>query len=171
MVDDDDLTAEKAENAAPAQPAKKIAGKSTMLYAILGVLFLIGCGAGLYFSGVLGEKDVKKGEATAAIDNSDLIFYEVPEILVNLQNDSRRPNFLKINLKLELYEEGDKARLDTVMPRVIDSFQMYLRELRMDDLRGSSGMYRLREELLMRLNQAAHPVKIKDVLFQDMLVQ
>ena len=57
------------------------------------------------------------------------------------------------------------------MPRVIDNFQTYLRELRLDDLKGSAGMYRLREELLVRVNAAAAPAKIKDVLFKEMLVQ
>ncbi|MFX9073467.1 flagellar basal body-associated FliL family protein, partial [Acinetobacter baumannii] len=57
------------------------------------------------------------------------------------------------------------------LPRIIDNFQVYLRELRLDDLKGSAGMYRLREELLLRVNMAAQPVKIKDVLFKEMLVQ
>ena len=57
------------------------------------------------------------------------------------------------------------------MPRVIDNFQTYLRELRIDDLKGSAGMYRLREELLVRVNAAAAPAKITDVLFKEMLVQ
>ena len=40
-----------------------------------------------------------------------------------------------------------------------------------EDLRGSAGMYRLREELLMRVTEAAQPVRVHDVLFQEMLVQ
>ena len=52
-----------------------------------------------------------------------------------------------------------------------DSFQTYLRELRLDDLRGSAGMYRLREELLTRINVAVQPSKVSAVLFKEMLVQ
>ena len=59
----------------------------------------------------------------------------------------------------------------TLSPRIIDNFQVYLRELRVEDLRGSAGIYRLREELLARVNNAVHPTKVKDVLFKDMLVQ
>jgi flagellar FliL protein len=58
-----------------------------------------------------------------------------------------------------------------VAPRVIDQFQTYLREMRVEDLRGSAGIYRLRQELLYRVNIAADPVKVKDVLFQEMLIQ
>jgi len=57
------------------------------------------------------------------------------------------------------------------MPRIIDNFQVYLRELRIDDLKGSAGMYRLREELLTRVNAAAQPAKINAVLFKEMLIQ
>jgi len=57
------------------------------------------------------------------------------------------------------------------MPRIIDNFQVYLRELRLEDLRGSAGMYRLREELLTRVVAAAQPVRVKDVLFKEMLIQ
>ena len=39
-------------------------------------------------------------------------------------------------------------RIEAVMPRIVDNFQIYLRELRLEDLRGSAGIYRLREELL-----------------------
>ena len=57
------------------------------------------------------------------------------------------------------------------MPRIVDNFQVYLRELRLEDLRGSAGLYRLREELLSRVNIAAQPAQVNDVLFKEMLVQ
>ncbi len=53
----------------------------------------------------------------------------------------------------------------------MDNFQVYLRELRIEDLKGSAGMYRLREELLTRVNAAIAPAKVHDVLFKEMLVQ
>ena len=62
-------------------------------------------------------------------------------------------------------------RIAAMMPRIIDNFQIYLRELRVEDLRGSDGIYRLREELLARVNAAVAPVKVTDVLFKEMLVQ
>ncbi len=61
--------------------------------------------------------------------------------------------------------------LDGMMPRIVDSFQIYLRELRVEDLQGSAGLQRLREELLLRVNAAIAPAKARDVLFKEMLVQ
>jgi flagellar FliL protein len=50
-------------------------------------------------------------------------------------------------------------------------FQVYLRELRPADLEGSAGTFRLKEELLRRVNMAVHPAKVDAVLFKELLVQ
>ena len=58
-----------------------------------------------------------------------------------------------------------------LMPRLLDLFQTYLREMRPEELRGSAGTYRLREELIARANIAVAPTRILDVLFPEMIVQ
>jgi flagellar FliL protein len=57
------------------------------------------------------------------------------------------------------------------MPRVMDSFQLYLRALTVDELNGPSGMQRLKEELTARVNLAIEPIRVDDVLMKEMLVQ
>ena len=78
---------------------------------------------------------------------------------------------LKARLTLELVEGDDLDRLNQFQPRIIDILQVYLRELRIDDLRGSQGMIILREELLARTNEAVTPVEVANVLFNDILIQ
>ena len=92
-------------------------------------------------------------------------------MLVNLNTGNKRPAFLKIKISIQLSKPEDVGAVEHVLPRIIDNFQVYLRELRLEDLRGSAGMYRLRQELLLRITAAAYPVKVKDVLFKEMLVQ
>jgi flagellar FliL protein len=46
-----------------------------------------------------------------------------------------------------------------------------LRELRVTDLEGSAGLYRLREELTRRVNVAIAPNRIRAVLFKEIVVQ
>ena len=46
------------------------------------------------------------------------------------------------------------------MPRLQDLFQTYLREMRPEELRGSAGTYRLREELIARANVAVAPARV-----------
>ncbi|MDY0241246.1 MAG: flagellar basal body-associated FliL family protein, partial [Rhodospirillaceae bacterium] len=83
----------------------------------------------------------------------------------------RKQNFLKIRVSLELKNALDVSRIEQVIPRIIDNFQVYLRELRIEDLQGSAGMLRLREELLARVNAAVAPATVNDILFKEILVQ
>jgi flagellar protein FliL len=121
-----------------------------------------------------GHGEAAKGGghgAKPAAGSGGAVFYALPEMIVNLNSTGRRSNFLKISVSLELAQSGDIARIEAVMPRIVDNFQTYLRELRVEDLRGSSGLFRLREELLARVSVAAAPAKINDILFKEMLVQ
>jgi len=99
------------------------------------------------------------------------VFYDLPEMLVNINTAGRTRNFLKMRVSLELATEIDISRVENVLPRIVDNFQVYLRELRLEDLQGAAGMYRLREELLNRVNAAVRPAQVKDVLFKEMIVQ
>ena len=117
---------------------------------------------------ITGDVGVEE-EQEVAIE--DVVFFPLEEIIVNLNTGGRKSSFLKIRISLELTNSEDIPRIRDVMPRIMDNFQVYLRELRIEDLKGSAGMYRLREELLSRVNAAAAPAKINDVLFKEMLVQ
>ena len=44
-------------------------------------------------------------------------------------------------------------------------------QLAIDTGDGDAGIYRLQIELLARVNAAAYPVEVKDVLFQEILIQ
>jgi flagellar FliL protein len=99
------------------------------------------------------------------------VFYDLPEMVVDLNTGSRKPHFLKVRVSLELANPNDVARVEEVMPRVIDNFQVFMRELRVEDLQGAAGIYRVREELLRRVGNAVRPARVNAVLFKEMLVQ
>ena len=175
-----DTTAEDAEAAtgeggaeagAEGQPKKRLSGKQLVLFIVLPAVLALGLvGAGTWFFGLL---DPILGYSTEAEPEppKPVVFHDLPDMLVNIQGGGRQQSYLKLKVSLELDDPTAVPKLDLLMPRIIDNFQVYLRELRPEDLTGSSGMYRLKEELLFRINAAVHPVKIKDVLFKEMLVQ
>lgn len=92
-------------------------------------------------------------------------------MIVNLSGEGAQPRYLRLSVQLELKKQADIQGVEQVMPRVVDQFQTYLRELRVQDLRGSAGIYRLQMELLSRVNAAAYPIEVQDVLFQEILIQ
>ena len=161
----DDGAAEEGD-VAPKKSKKKL----FILLGVAAAVVLGGGGAAAYL--FMGHKKSEKELAEAAeAAKGKPVYFALGDLLVNLSGEGKHPNFLKVKISLELADEKDLPLMDTLKPRIVDSFQVYLRELRIEDLRGSAGLYRLREELLMRVTEAAQPVRVRDVLFQEMLVQ
>ena len=67
--------------------------------------------------------------------------------------------------------QADAEQVEKMLPRVVDSLQFYLREMRLEEIQGSVGTYRLKEEIHTRLNRILAPVKVNDVLFKEILIQ
>ncbi len=185
-ADTDDLDEDKsAESTEGADSGKKFSAKKIVLFVVLPLFLLGGGGAGLYFSGMLdkflkkedvaGEEHADAGHGAKDSHGNPVVagaaFLEIPNMLVNLSGPDEQPRYLRLKVQLELANQADLAAVQGVMPRVVDQFQTYLRELRVKDLRGSAGIYRLQMELLSRVNAAAYPVEVKDVLFQEILIQ
>jgi flagellar protein FliL len=177
--------ADEPAEATPASPGRRrliwllVPGVPALAAAML---------AGLWYGGVLpplfgmGAKAVGHGGsgAHAGANDSALgdagyappLFVEVPELVANLNAGANRRNvFIKLRARLEVAKPEEQAIVTAAMPRLQDMFQTYLREMRPDELRGSAGTYRLREELVARANVAAAPARVLDVLFVEMLVQ
>jgi flagellar FliL protein len=98
-------------------------------------------------------------------------FVDVPELIANLNVGGRRASYVKLHSRLELAKPSDEATVKAAMPRLLDMFQTYLREMRPEELRGSAGTYRLREQLIARANVAVQPAHVTDVLFTELLIQ
>jgi len=137
-------------------------------------------GGGVWFSGVLkplfgGGKPAGTGaDATAAADQAKSgppASIDIPEIVANLNAGPRRNAYIKLHARLELAKALEPDAMKAAMPRLQDLFQTYLRDMRPEELRGSEGTYRLREELIARANIALAPGRVTDVLFTEILVQ
>ncbi len=155
----DDLADEGEGKAkAPAKSKKKL-----FIYAGggLGALLLVLGGYYMFFSGQSSDKP--------AMVKS--VYFDLPEMTVNLAATSERSQYLRVKITLEMPDSKTQDAVKTAMPRVVDAFQVHLRELRAIDLEGSAGLYRLREELMRRINVAIAPLKIRAVLFKEVVVQ
>jgi flagellar FliL protein len=153
------------------QPAKKskLPSQKVMIMAMAGLLVVVGGGGGAYM--FLGRSHAKP-EAPKAEVAKPATFVDLPDVLVNLANaGGDRTQYLKVKIVLELPDPALVPKIQPLMPRVMDAFQTYLRELRPTDLDGSAGLYRLKEELTRRVNVAVAPNKITAVLFKEIVVQ
>lgn len=172
--DEDSGAGGDGEDAASPAPGGK---KKLLIIIAIVILLVLGGLAGAYFTGLLDPviKMVVGGHDTTTEtvegEHGPSVFYELPSLTVNLNTAGRKARFIKIQVSLELTSEEDKPKVEAVIARVMDNFNVYLRELRVEDLDGSAGMYRLREELLTRIRAAVAPVKVRDILFKEMLIQ
>lgn len=171
----------------------KPGGRRKLILLAVPVL-LAAIGAGMWFGGILppllgmgpkahgaaahGSKDAgahggKDGAAHGGRAGETVAptYVEMPEIITNLNAGPRRASYVKLHSRLELASPKDVEAVKAAMPRLLDMFQTYLRDMRPEELRGSTGTYRLREELIARANIALAPARVVDVLFTEMLIQ
>ena len=183
----------EGEEAEGAKPKKKLPMMMLIAGAVALVLVLGGGGTAAYFMFLKpkpevasakdakkkppakkkGGKDDKKDDKTAAVvkEGPDgVLFYTIPDVVVNMQTADGKPTFLKLKLTLELPDQATVDALDPNMPRLQDMFQTFLRELRPEDLSGSQGSFQLRMEILRRVNLVIAPSKANAVLIEEMLI-
>ena len=163
---------EGAEGEATATPKKRLKRKLSLklliIVAAAALLVLGGGGGGAYF--MFFVKKAHENTPRRAVKPA--VFVDLPDMLVNLANaGGDRTQYLKVKIVLEVPDQTMVAQIQPLMPRVMDAFQTYLRELRPTDLDGSAGLYRLKEELTRRVNVAIAPSRINAVLFKEIVVQ
>ncbi|MES2256090.1 MAG: flagellar basal body-associated FliL family protein [Pseudomonadota bacterium] len=152
---------------------KRFLSKKILMIAVPALVLVLGGGGGAAYFFLLNPHDADKTKVAEAppLTPPEVAFSDVPDILVNIQSSDGTPAYLKLSLSLEMDNELEKTGMTALMPRLVDQFQSYLRELRVEDLKGSEGVLRLKEELLRRVNASAAPYKVRDVLLKQMIVQ
>jgi flagellar FliL protein len=150
-------------------PKKSFLSKKLIIIVAAAVLVLGGGGGGAWFFFFKSKPHEEKPVPVAVKPPS---FVDMPEVLVNLSSTGNgRAHYLKAKIVLEVTDEKIAEQIKPVLPRVLDSFQTFLREMRSSDLEGSAGLYRVRDELTRRVNLAVAPSKINAVLFKEIVVQ
>lgn len=146
--------------------------RKKLIIVAAAALILVGGGGGGFLAMRKKASAGEHGAATAEA-RKPAVFLDVRDMIVNLSPEpgQDKAHFLKLRVALELKDAGVEAEVKPLMPRVEDAFQVYTRELRASDITGSAGLYRLREELLRRVNIAIHPARAEAVLFKDLVVQ
>ena len=160
---------EGAEGAAvPAKSGKK----KKIIIALVVILLIAGGVTGFMIKKQKDQHAAEEAEAAHKAESKpESIFHDMDDMIINLNTEGKNVSFMKIKMTLEIAKKDDLAEVQKMMPKITDVFQMYMRELRPSDLQGSVGLYRLKEELLLRINKIVHPAQVNDILFKEVLVQ
>lgn len=158
---------------------RKVSGKKLVIFILLPVILIcaaVGAAIALgLFDGLLGGDPAAEEEPTEEVAEQAIeppgIFYEMEEMTVSLSGSGTRKNFLVLEVQLELEDPAAVQRMDQLRPKVVSEFNVFLRELRPEELNGSAGAYLVREELYRRVSRVLAPTPVKDLLLVKMLVQ
>jgi flagellar FliL protein len=163
-ADRDDVTTTEP---VAARPPKR--GRAKLVIAVVGILLALSVLGAAYATGLVSEvTGAKRLSAAAAAMPSSV---DLPDIITNLNAGQHSTVMVRIRASLILPRKADESAIQAAVPRIQDLFQTYLRDLRPAELRGSAGAYRLREELLPRINIAVAPARVDEILFVQLLVQ
>ncbi len=108
----------------------------------------------------------KKGEAVVGGGG----FVPVPSLVVNLR-DGNKLRYLRLSVSIELSDAAAEGAVKGKMPRITDAFQMFLRTQTPESFASVGALTTVRSEMLMRVNQIDDGIKIKSVLFQELMIQ
>lgn len=142
-----------------------------ILIALVFIIAAAGLGTFVYLKNKQKAQAAAKLSAEQAAATPQAIFHDFEEIIVNLNTEGRNVSFMKLKITFEVEGQNNLDTLIKMTPRIRDVMQVYLRELRPSDLRGSVGLYRMRDEILLRINKVIYPAQVKDILFKDIVVQ
>lgn len=162
---------EVGEGGEAAEP--KPAGRRK-LFIIAGaglVVLLVAGGASAYFLGLFGRRAPPVEQAAPQPQVPRIAFMDLPDMTVNLAGTQTRPQYLRLKVALEIADPALAQQIQPMMPRILDTMQVFLREMRTADLEGSAAVHRLREELTRRINLVVQPARVEAVLFREFLVQ
>jgi flagellar FliL protein len=154
----------QAGDAPPARSRKRL------IFVAAGVVALLAAAGGGY-AWWSREPAPAASETSASSDAPAKAYVDVPSMVVNLRSSDGRAHLLKLHVMLVAADAGRNAAITAKMPLYLDNLQPFLRELRPEDLNGSAAVFRMKEEMLARANDAMGSGMVRDVLIQDLVQQ
>lgn len=148
-------------------PAK--GGRGKKLIIIAGALLIIAAlaGAGLVYSGVLHRPAKVAHKVVPPMD----VFVSVPQIVANLNSHGGSISYIKLKISLAFPAHTAIKPIKARMPEVVDVVQTFLRAQTRQTLRGKAGTAALRAGITKRLASLFVPIKLRKVLFEELIVQ
>lgn len=122
------------------------------------------------------EDKTAKGDKKGAKKQAGFPVLPFPELIVNVTDVTatgrQTTRFLKLNM-LMVYDDKQEGA-DRLLSREVylrDTFQDYLRQLHVSDLRGTRGLAMMKTELLRRARAVGNSDAPAEILISDMVVQ
>lgn len=157
--------------AADEKPRKKGALK-LMLMGVLLALILGGGGFYAVYSGLILGDELPTANVDYAVEMQplpDVTYIELEPMVINLGRDEQGGNFLRFRGQLEVGTPFE-AEVRSVLPRVIDVLNSYLRAVDLAELEDRTALIRLRAQMLRRIKMVVGTGRVNDLLIMEFVM-
>ncbi len=140
--------------------------KRSILPLVIGVGLAAAGAAGGYFAvglGLLSETNEKPPEVSTA----KVAFVPLPSLVVSLGESSGR--HLRFEAQLEV-RPGTERTVETVLPRIMDILNGYLRAVDVAEIEDPAALIRIRAQMLRRVQIVVGGDAVTDLLIMEFLL-
>lgn len=166
-----------ADETAEAPEEKKKGGMMPMLLALVATIAMGGGGFFVSYSGVFppapvvedakGE-DQEETETPELLALPDVVFVQLDPILVTLAGPGNS-RYLRFGAQLEV-PSAAQEEVTTLMPRILDILNGYLRALNLEDVQKPTALLTLRAHMLRRVELVVGEGRVHDLLVTEFVV-
>ena len=150
------------------EPAKK----GSKLPLIIGVVLALALGGGGFFagfSGMLSSKSADSHEPPTVVDDlPDIAFVEIQPVLIALAREAENRH-LRFRGHLEVNARHEEEVM-SLMPRILDVLNSYLRAVEVRQLEDPAALLRLRAQMLRRVQIVTGEGRVRDLLISEFVL-
>lgn len=135
---------------------------------IMGGLILILCAGGYLGYCLLFLEKGKTEKVLEQKNKEKMIIFSMDPFVLNLSDPGRH---LKVAVQFELLHEKDESKVKERTPKLRDTLIMLFSSKTTDSVSSPEGKFQLKDEILLRANQAMDREVFKNVYFTDFVMQ
>lgn len=158
---------EPQQEEAPAPKSKKP--------MLIGLILAVVLGGGGFFAVSSGmilapAADAEETMEIAAVDSPlpDVAFVPIQPLIINLGRDGGN-NYLRFQAQLEV-PKSYVADVESVLPRVVDVLNSYLRAVGPAEIENPASLIRLRAQMLRRIQVVTGQGRVRDLLIMEFVL-
>lgn len=150
-----------------------ISKKRSRLPLLIGIVLALAGGGGGFFavkSGLLfaDSAESEHAEGVKVSPLPDIAFVALEPLVINLGPQAGNQN-LRLSAELEV-EKSHEKEVASILPRVMDVLNGYLRAVNPNELEDPSALIRLRAQMLRRVQIVTGEGRVRDLLVMEFVL-